>query len=126
MSEHSHAPGGHGAQTEGGGHDHDDIASHLKTYMIVFGALLVGTLVTVGMYFVHFESMAVTIAVALFIASIKAFLVAGYFMHLLSEKKMIYSVLAITVVLFFALGTLTIWGSSSLPKNTEMKTLYVP
>jgi cytochrome c oxidase subunit 4 len=78
------------------------------------------------MYFVHFESMAVTIAVALFIASIKAFLVAGYFMHLLSEKKMIYSMLAITVVFFFALGTLTIWSSNDMPKNTEMKTLYVP
>ena len=126
MSDHSHAPGGHAARAEGGSHDHDDIASHLKTYLIVFGALLVGTLITVGMYFVHFESMAVTIAVALFIASIKAFLVAGYFMHLLSEKKMIYGVLAITVVFFFALGTLTLWGSSSLPKNTEMKTLYVP
>jgi cytochrome c oxidase subunit 4 len=115
MSDHSNTTG-----------SHDDVASHLKTYMVVFGALLVGTLVTVGMYFVHFESMAVTIAIALFIASIKAFLVAGYFMHLLSEKKLIYGVLAMTVVFFFALGALTIWSSGNLPKNTEMKTLYVP
>ena len=35
-----------------------------------------------------------TIAVALFIASIKSFLVAGYFMHLLSEKKTIYLILS--------------------------------
>ncbi len=126
MSNQSHASAGHDAHSSGGGHDDHDIASHIKTYLIVFGALLVGTLITVGMYFVHFESMAVTIAVALFIASIKAFLVAGYFMHLLSEKKMIYSMLAITVVFFFALGTLTIWSSNDMPKNTEMKTLYVP
>lgn len=126
MSDHSHASPGHDAHSSGGAHDDHDIASHIRTYLIVFGALLVGTLITVGMYFVHFESMAVTIAVALFIASIKAFLVAGYFMHLLSEKKMIYSMLAITVVFFFALGTLTIWSSSDMPRNTEMRTLYVP
>jgi len=125
MSDHSQAHDGHGSSADGG-HDHHDIAAHVKTYILVFVALLVGTLITVGMYFVHFESMAVTIAVALFIASIKAFLVAGYFMHLLSEKKMIYSMLGITVVFFFALGTLTIWSSNDLPKNTEMKALYVP
>lgn len=123
MSNHSNTPAdeGHGA-----GHDHHDIAAHVKTYILVFVALLVGTIITVGMYFVHFESMAVTIAVALFIATIKAFLVAGYFMHLLSEKKMIYSTLAVTMVFFFALGALTIWGTSDTPRNTEMKTLYVP
>ena len=38
-------------------------------------------------------------AVALAIASVKGFLVAGYFMHLLSEKKLIYAVLLLT--LFF-------------------------
>jgi len=126
MSDHTHAAAGSDADSASGSHDHHDIGAHIKTYLIVFGALLVGTLITVGMYFVHFESMAVTIAVALFIASIKAFLVAGYFMHLLSEKKMIYSLLAITVVFFFALGTLTIWSSNDLPKNSEMKTIYVP
>jgi len=125
MSDHSQAHTGQGPSVDSG-YDHHDIASHIKTYILVFVALLVGTLITVGMYFVHFESMAVTIAVALFIASIKAFLVAGYFMHLLSEKRMIYSILAITVVFFFALGALTIWSSNDLPKNSEMKTLYVP
>lgn len=125
MSAHNHSGGGD-ASHGGDSHDHHDMAAHIRTYMLVFGALLVGTLITVGMYFVHFESMAVTIAVALFIASIKAFLVAGYFMHLLSEKKMIYSMLGITVVFFFALGALTIWSSNDMPKNTQMKTLYVP
>jgi cytochrome c oxidase subunit IV len=119
----SHAAPNHGS---GGHDDHGDIASHVKTYIAVFLALLLGTVITVGMYYVHFDSMAVTVAVALFIASIKAFLVAGYFMHLLSEKKMIYSVLAITVVFFFALGGLTIWGSHDLPRDSEMKAMYVP
>ncbi len=119
MSDTSHST------THSGGHDDHDIASHIRTYLIVFGALLVGTVITVGLYFVHFESMAVTIAIALFIATIKAFLVAGYFMHLLSEKKLIYSVLAVTGIFFFALGALTIWSSNDTPKNTEMKAPYV-
>jgi hypothetical protein len=37
-------------------------------------------------------------------------LVAGFFMHLISEKKMIYSVLAFTVFFFAALMYLTIWS----------------
>ena len=37
---------------------------------------------------------------ALIIASIKGTLVACFFMHLLSEKKLIYAVLALTVVFF--------------------------
>ena len=36
------------------------------------------------------------IAVALFVATIKGSLVACYFMHLISEKKLIYAVLALT------------------------------
>ena len=45
--------------------------------------------------------MAVT--VALLVATIKGSLVACYFMHLISEKKLIYAVLALTVVFFIAL-----------------------
>ena len=51
--------------------------------------------------------MAVT--VALFIATIKGSLVACYFMHLISEKKVIYGVLAITVFFFIALMTLPVF-----------------
>ena len=117
----AHSPASHA----GDDHDHD-IAAHVRTYLIIFGALLVGTILTVAMYYVDFSSMALTVAVALFIASIKAFLVAGYFMHLMSEKKMIYSMLAVTMVFFFALGALTIWSSRDMPKDTQMKALYVP
>ena len=54
--------------------------------------------------------MALTIVIALFIACVKAFLVAGYFMHLMSEKKMIYGILAATVFFFAGLMYLTIWS----------------
>ena len=115
-----------------GGHDHGshgheshDVASHNKMYFVVGGALLLGTILTVAMYYVHFESMAVTITIALFIASIKAFLVAGYFMHILDEKKLVYSVLSITAVFFVALMALTMWGTHDAPRGTETKTLYM-
>ena len=47
---------------------------------------------------------------ALFIACVKGFLVAGYFMHLISEKKMIYGILMATVFFFAGLMGLTIWS----------------
>jgi caa(3)-type oxidase subunit IV len=47
--------------------------------------------------------MAIAVPVALFIALVKGSLVAGYFMHLISEKKLIYAVLVLTVVFFAAL-----------------------
>ena len=75
---------------------------------LVFVALLVGTIITVGLNAVHFESIAVTVSIALFVACIKAFLVAGFFMHLLSEKRLIYSILIMTVVFFIVLMILPV------------------
>jgi hypothetical protein len=49
-------------------HSHDDVRKHLKLYIGVFLALLVGTGITVYAWTWHFESVAVTVAVALFIA----------------------------------------------------------
>ena len=40
---------------------------------------------------------------ALIVAAIKGSLVACYFMHLISEKKVIYGVLVLTALFFFAL-----------------------
>src|SRR5687767_3090724 len=119
---HSHGPGGHShAHTHGPGgadtHAHD-VSKHVRVYIIVFIALLVGTVLTVGMYSVHFDSMAVTVSVALFIATVKAFLVAGFFMHLLSEKKTIYAVLAVTVFFFAAMMYLIVWHRDEVPRGT--------
>ena len=91
-------------------HDAHDVKRAVKRYMLVFAALIVGTIVTVAVNFVNFNSVAITIAVALFIASIKAFLVAGYFMHLISERKMIYGILLATIFFFAGLMYLTIWS----------------
>ena len=55
------------------------------------------------------------ITIALIIASVKSFLVAGYFMHLISEKKVIYATLATTAFFFVALMALTLWSMHDFP-----------
>lgn len=106
----SHAP----AQ----GHDHEHIAHHVRRYLYVFFALILGTIFTVWASYIHFGSREINVAVALFIASCKAFLVAGYFMHLISEKKMIYGIMGFTVFFFVGLMTLTLLSYSDFPVNT--------
>lgn len=95
--------------------DSHEISKHIKTYIGVFLALLVGTVITVGLYYVHFSSVALTIAIALIVATIKSTLVASYFMHLSHEKKTIYSILGITVFFFIALMALCIWAYNDMP-----------
>ena len=84
----------------------------------MFYARLVGTLITVGASYIPFGNHAFNIAVALLIACSKAFLVGGYFMHLLSERKMIYGLLGFTVFFFLGLIFLTISAYSDFPAMT--------
>jgi cytochrome c oxidase subunit 4 len=88
----------------------DEFKKHLKVYIGVFVALLVLTAVTVGASYIHFGSKQANIVVALIIAIIKASLVAGWFMHLKTEKRSIYRVLYFTFFFFVALMFLTIWA----------------
>ena len=84
------------------GHDTTDIQQHIKVYMFVFTALAVLTLVTVGASFLDLSS-GEAILLALTIASVKGSLVAGYFMHLISEKALITWILMLTAIFFFVL-----------------------
>jgi cytochrome c oxidase subunit 4 len=99
-------------------HDAHDIKKEVRRYLIVFVALLIGTVLTVAVNSIQFGAVAVTVAVALFIASVKAFLVAGYFMHLISEKKMIYGILASTAFFFIGMMYLTVWARGQMPHGT--------
>lgn len=77
-----------------------DIAKHVRTYLIVFGALLVLTVVTVAVSYLHLP-FGPAVALALVIATIKGSLVACYFMHLISERKLIVWILVLAVLFFF-------------------------
>ena len=80
-------------------HANDDIRSHVKTYYMVFGALMVLTMITVGVSYLHL-SIPMAITVALAVALIKGSLVALFFMHMSHERKLIYYVLVLTVIFF--------------------------
>ena len=99
--------------------DHPDhFAHHVRRYLYVFVALIIGTIFTVWASYIRFPSREINIAVALIIASCKAFLVAGYFLHLISERKMIYGILGFTVFFFTGLMALTIWSFADFPPHT--------
>ena len=99
------------------GHDPADIDRHVRVYITVFVALMALTIVTVAVSYLHL-STPMAVAVALFIATIKGSLVAGYFMHLISEKKVIYAVLALTAFFFVAL--------LALPSLTHNSGYWIP
>jgi len=99
-------------------HAPEHFSLHVRRYLYVFYALLFGTVITVGASYIPFGHHTLNIAVALFIAICKASLVACYFMHLISERKMIYGVLAFTVFFFLGLMFLTVWSFGDFPRHT--------
>jgi len=95
-----------------------EFAQHVRRYLYVFYALLFGTLATVGASYIPFGNHAINIAVALVIACGKASLVGGFFMHLISERKLIYGLLAFTACFFLGLMFLTVSAFADLPRMT--------
>ncbi len=94
-------------------HDHAaDIDRQVRIYITVFVVLLALTLVTVAVSYLDLQP-AMAVAVALLVATVKGSLVACYFMHLISEKRLIYTVLAITVSTVIPLLVLPFFTHSS-------------
>src|SRR4051812_24340149 len=91
------------------GHGAHDVSKEVRKYLLVFGALLIGTVLTVWASRFHFGAFG-NIIVALVIASVKASLVAAFFMHLIDERKLVYGVLGATVFFFVGLMYLTLWS----------------
>lgn len=84
--------------------DHD---SGIRIYLVVWGALIVLTAVTVAVSYVHLGLM--NVVVALLVASVKASLVALFFMHLRYESRLVWG-FALTPIFFLLLiiaGTLS-------------------
>ncbi|HEV8580326.1 MAG TPA: cytochrome C oxidase subunit IV family protein [Thermoanaerobaculia bacterium] len=96
--------------------DVEAIRKQTRTYIGVFIALMIGTILTVAVSYFHLP-IALAILVALVIASFKGSLVAAFFMHLAHERKVIYWVLILTVAFFIALmfiPSLTQWDQRNL------------
>lgn len=83
-----------------------DVKKHVRVYIGVFVLLLIFTGVTVGVSMLGQSrgwSVPTAVLIALAVASIKGSLVACYFMHLISEKAMLYWILALCGFFFFVL-----------------------
>ena len=98
--------------------DHsEDISKHVRGYLIIGATLIVGTILTVLASQVdlghHWN-----IVLALVIATVKASLVALFFMHLISEKQMIYLVMGFTAFFFAGLMALTVTAYHDFPALT--------
>jgi cytochrome c oxidase subunit 4 len=72
---------------------------HHVNYFMIFGALVVLTVVTVAIAFYRFESEVVNLLLALLVATVKASLVAFFFMHLKFEGKLIYTIFVVPLLL---------------------------
>ncbi len=72
----------------------EDIREHVRVYVTVFVALALLTVVTVGISYIGMRTT-LAICVAMVVATVKAGLVAGYFMHLITEQRVIIWLLAL-------------------------------
>lgn len=104
-------------------HGHDGMRQYVATYVRVFGALLVLTVLTVAASRFHM-AVPIAIAVALVIAVLKGSLVAGFFMHLMAERYLIYAALILTGVLLAALLALPLL--ISLDSIATLRTVWTP
>jgi cytochrome c oxidase subunit IV len=94
--------------------DHADVDRSVRAALVVFGSLLVLTAFTVAAWTLHLPTR-FAIALALLIATVKASLVAGWFMHLVSERRLVYWVLALTAAFFLPLLVIPALTSSISP-----------
>jgi len=94
-----------------------DLKSYIRLCGVIFLVVLCTTSAMIATsYSTHLGAdWTGRVAVILGIAVINAFLVAGYLMHLLSEKKLIYVVLGFTVFFFIGLMGLTLWANCDYP-----------
>lgn len=77
----------------------------LRTYLVIYGALLVLTYVTVQVSLLNLGEVAIYAALA--VAIVKALMVAGYFMHLKFDARFNTFVFASSVGFLILFGALT-------------------
>ncbi|MCH6563106.1 MAG: cytochrome C oxidase subunit IV family protein [Myxococcales bacterium] len=83
------------------------VKQEVRVYVMVFTALAGLTVVTVAISYLHLPTV-LAISVALVVATVKAGLVASYFMHLISEEKVILWLLLLCAAFLVALMALPV------------------
>jgi hypothetical protein len=92
---------------------------NIRRYMIVFGCMIAGALLTVGVSLIPLGNHKLNIALALVTIAFQAFLVLGFMMHLLSERHTIFAVLGFTGFFLVFLMFLTIWSVNEVPNKAR-------
>jgi cytochrome c oxidase subunit 4 len=83
-------------------HTGHDTSAEVRIYLMIFGALAVLTLLTVGVAYMNLPHAA-GVVIALVIAACKVYLIAAFFMHLRGEGKLINWSIAVCVLLVLVL-----------------------
>ncbi|MBI4369912.1 MAG: cytochrome C oxidase subunit IV family protein [Elusimicrobia bacterium] len=91
-------------------------SAQIKSYLMVFGALLVLTVATVTASYLRLPAV-LGLMVGLAIATVKASLVAAFFMHLKGERLLIYGLLGLTFLFVVFLFTLPMIDMSAIGIN---------
>ena len=91
---------GEGDAEGGAPRGHSEATPHHKVnYVLIFVVLIILTVVTVAVAFKRFHDEWINLGIALLVASLKALLVARYFMHLKFEGKLIKLTLVFPILL---------------------------
>ncbi len=99
------------ASHEHGGPDHVPHVSPLSVYMKTFATLMVLTVITVGVSYVNLGTTA-NLIIAVIIATIKATIVAAFFMHLAHDNKFHTIIFASGLVFLAVFVTFTMFDTS--------------
>src|ERR1039457_5106178 len=93
--------------------------NYLPLCVFIFIAILCATSLMIWISFLpeHY-TWAAKVRMILGVAAANAFVVAGFLMHLISEKKMIYAVLGFTVFFIIGLFALTLYAMHDFPTGT--------
>lgn len=99
-----------------------DFNNYLRRCSIIFVAILCAIALMLWISYLSPEhySWAIKTALILIVASLNASVVAGFLMHLISEKKMVYTVLGFTAIFVLGLFWLTIYAMQDFPLGTTM------
>jgi lipopolysaccharide export LptBFGC system permease protein LptF len=95
-----------------------DFKNYLRRCIYIFIAVVCAISLMIASSYLPHYNWTVKVSLILAIACCNAFVVAGFLMHLLSEKKTIYTLLAFTVFFFAGLMGLTLYAMQDFPSGT--------
>jgi hypothetical protein len=94
----------------------EDFKNHTRRTLFIFASVLCGTFLMVGASFAPLRNPHMNLVLVLVAACCNAFIVAGFLMHLFSERKMIYTMLGFTAFFTVMLFALTWIAEHDVPQ----------